>query len=156
MLSDRELFISAITSSLVSPIATEISDQSRLIILKHIRDTICQTVTDDEWLTMMMDVKENLNIFEKSAFHGIVAHVSGIKFALPKKVKHIPSPDFKRPSDEMQKITQNITQQATPIPINDIIKFETSPERTVMTRIGSMLSRKKSMVVEQVEDKIEE
>lgn len=73
--------------SFVSPISKEISDEARKIILKHIRDTYCSSVTDEEWTEIYDDVKEILDLFEQNAFHGIVAHVSGVRVSLPKKKK---------------------------------------------------------------------
>ena len=87
MLSDKEKFVSAMAVSFVSPISKEISDEARKIILKHIRDTYCPSVTDEEWTVIYDDVKEILGLFEENAFHGIVAHVSGVRVSLPKKKK---------------------------------------------------------------------
>ena len=87
MLTDKEKFVSAMAVSFVSPISKEISDEARKIILKHIRDTYCSSVTDEEWTEIFDDVKEILGLFEQNAFHGIVAHVSGVRVSLPKKNK---------------------------------------------------------------------
>lgn len=91
MLSDRETFVSAIAVSLVSPVSKEISDEARKIILKHIRDVYCPSISDESWSEIYDGVKESLHLFDQNAFHGIVAHVSGVRVNFPKnkKVKNV-------------------------------------------------------------------
>lgn len=139
MLSDRELFISAIAVSLISPISKEISEEARLIILKHIRDSYAKSVTDEEWAVIYDDVKMSMELFEKNAFHGIVAHVSGVRVSLPKKQpppmrnnNTSPSPTFREkpnPFERVSTMLQSKTKEINSINIFD--KFSSTMDRFV-------------------------
>jgi len=132
MLTQRELFVSAVTSSLVSPISKEISEEARLIILKHIHDTFCNDVSNEEWIEIYNEIKSKQKMFEDNALHGIIAHVNGVKIN-PKKLLNENKPsniDLEKISHKIQ--DQSITNATTIITSNQDAK--TSPVSGMFNR----------------------
>ena len=56
MLSDREKFIVMMMTMIVSPKAKLLSRKARAALLKHLRNKMSPSVTDDDWHTMKMDI----------------------------------------------------------------------------------------------------
>ena len=56
MLSDREKFIVMMMTMIVSPKAKLLSRKARAALLKHLRNKMSPSVTNDDWHTMKMDI----------------------------------------------------------------------------------------------------
>ena len=56
MLSDREKFIVMMMTMIVSPKAKLLSRKARVALIKHLRNRMCPSVTDDMWHTIKMDI----------------------------------------------------------------------------------------------------
>ena len=56
MLSDREKFIVMMMTMIVSPKAKLLSRKARVALIKHLRNKMSPSVTDDDWHTMKMDI----------------------------------------------------------------------------------------------------
>ena len=55
-LNDREKFIVMMMTMIVSPRAKSMSRKARAALIKHLRNKMCHSVTDDNWRTIKMDI----------------------------------------------------------------------------------------------------
>jgi len=128
MLSERELFVSAVTASIIAPISKEITEEARLIILKHIRDSKCPNISDQEWVDIYKEVMAKKKIFEDSSMHGIVAHINGVRLNTGKIIKEAKQAEKSKTLEKMSHVLQDkaVKSPSTEIqPTSD--KIETSP-----------------------------
>jgi len=56
MLSDREKFITIMMTMIVSPKSKMLSRKARAALIKHLRNRLCPSVTNDDWHTIKMDI----------------------------------------------------------------------------------------------------
>ena len=56
MLSDREKFITIMMTMIVSPKSKMLSRKARAALIKHLRNRMCPSVTNDDWHTIKMDI----------------------------------------------------------------------------------------------------
>jgi len=55
-LSDREKFITIMMTMIVSPKSKLLSRKARAALIKHLRNRMCPSVTNDDWHTIKMDI----------------------------------------------------------------------------------------------------
>ena len=56
MLSDREKFITIMMTMIVSQKSKMLSRKARAALIKHLRNRMCPSVTNDDWHTIKMDI----------------------------------------------------------------------------------------------------
>ena len=55
-LSDREKFITIMMTMIVSPKSKLLSRKARAALIKHLRNRMCPSVTNDDWHTIQLDI----------------------------------------------------------------------------------------------------
>ena len=56
MLSDREKFITIMMTMIISPKSKLLSRKARAALIKHLRNRLCPSVTNDDWHTIKLDI----------------------------------------------------------------------------------------------------
>ena len=56
MLSDREKFITIMMTMIVSPKSKMLSRKARAALIKHLRNRMCPSVSNDDWHIINMDI----------------------------------------------------------------------------------------------------
>ncbi len=56
MLSDREKFIVIMMTMIISPKSKLLSRKARAALIKHLRNRMCPSVTNDDWHIIKMDI----------------------------------------------------------------------------------------------------
>ena len=56
MLSDREKFITIMMTMIVSPKSKLLSNKARAALIKHLRNRLCPSVTNDDWHIIKLDI----------------------------------------------------------------------------------------------------
>tara|TARA_Y100000758_G_C15685608_1_gene287504 strand:- start:13 stop:414 length:402 start_codon:yes stop_codon:yes gene_type:complete len=56
MLSDREKFITIMMTMIISPKSKLLSRKARAALIKHLRNRMCPSVTDDMWHIIKLDI----------------------------------------------------------------------------------------------------
>ena len=55
-LSDREKFITIMMTMIVSPKSKLLSRKARAALIKHLRNRLCPSVSNDDWHTIKLDI----------------------------------------------------------------------------------------------------
>ena len=55
-LSDREKFITIMMTMIISPKSKLLSRKARAALIKHLRNRMCPSVTNDDWHTIKLDI----------------------------------------------------------------------------------------------------
>ena len=56
MLSDREKFITIMMTMIVSPKSKMLSRKARAALIKHLRNRLCPSVSNDDWHIIKLDI----------------------------------------------------------------------------------------------------